>query len=72
MSVGWNPFYKNTKRSAVRRAGIVASDQTFMLLSLQEVHILHQFDADFYGEKMRMLVLGYIRPEMNFNSLGRP
>ena len=30
MSYGWNPFYKNEKRSA-------------------EVHIIHQFDQDFYG-----------------------
>ncbi|EDQ88022.1 uncharacterized protein MONBRDRAFT_26753 [Monosiga brevicollis MX1] len=51
MSVGWNPFYKNEKRSA-------------------EVHIMNKFDSDFYGETMRMLVLGYIRPELNFSSLG--
>eukprot|EP00045_Choanoeca_perplexa_P010917 m.113420 g.113420 ORF g.113420 m.113420 type:complete len:150 (-) comp15443_c1_seq1:1841-2290(-) len=50
MSVGWNPYYKNTKRSA-------------------EVHILHQFADDFYGQTMRMLVLGHIRPERNFDSL---
>eukprot|EP00730_Choanoeca_flexa_P020195 TRINITY_DN9876_c0_g1_i5.p1 TRINITY_DN9876_c0_g1~~TRINITY_DN9876_c0_g1_i5.p1 ORF type:complete len:149 (+),score=18.61 TRINITY_DN9876_c0_g1_i5:177-623(+) len=50
MSVGWNPYYKNTKKSA-------------------EVHILHQFEDDFYGETMRMLVLGHIRPERNFDSL---
>jgi hypothetical protein len=36
----------------------------------QEVHILHQFEDDFYGETMRMLVLGHIRPERNFDSLG--
>eukprot|EP00043_Microstomoeca_roanoka_P009155 m.87205 g.87205 ORF g.87205 m.87205 type:complete len:152 (+) comp14496_c0_seq2:45-500(+) len=50
MSVGWNPFYNNTKRSA-------------------EVHIMHEFPSDFYGSQLRMLVLGYIRPEQNFSSL---
>eukprot|EP00049_Salpingoeca_infusionum_P001437 m.48269 g.48269 ORF g.48269 m.48269 type:complete len:152 (+) comp11024_c0_seq1:572-1027(+) len=50
MSIGWNPFYQNEKRSA-------------------EVHILNEFEADFYGETMRMVVTGYIRPEKNFDSL---
>eukprot|EP01137_Pigoraptor_chileana_P026218 Opistho-2@96866 len=50
MSVGWNPFYNNQKRSA-------------------EVHILHKYDADFYGEELSIVALGYIRPEQNFTSL---
>lgn len=47
MSVGWNPFYKNTSKTA-------------------EVHIMHNFQADFYGLEMRVAVLGYIRPEYNY------
>eukprot|EP00042_Codosiga_hollandica_P024914 m.107740 g.107740 ORF g.107740 m.107740 type:complete len:147 (+) comp51709_c0_seq3:90-530(+) len=50
MSIGWNPFFKNEKRSA-------------------EVHLLHKFDADFYGRELRVLVLGHIRSEKNFSSL---
>ncbi|KAL2916349.1 riboflavin kinase [Polyrhizophydium stewartii] len=50
MSFGWNPFYKNEKRSA-------------------EVHIIHTFPADFYGEELRVTVLGYIRPELNYTTL---
>ncbi|KAI8889549.1 Flavokinase-domain-containing protein [Backusella circina FSU 941] len=50
MSLGWNPYYKNEKRSA-------------------EVHILHQFASDFYGEDIRIIVTGYIRPEQNYPSL---
>eukprot|EP01147_Barroeca_monosierra_P009422 gene9422-1664_t len=50
MSIGWNPYYHNTKRSA-------------------EVHIIHDFPEDFYGSQMKMLVIGYIRPEMNFDLL---
>lgn len=50
MSIGYNPFYKNTVRSA-------------------EVHVLHRFGADFYGADMRLLILGYIRPERDYAGL---
>ncbi|KAJ7064374.1 hypothetical protein C8F01DRAFT_1081684 [Mycena amicta] len=42
MSIGYNPVYKNTERSA-------------------EVHVLHEFEADFYGVEMRLLITGFIR-----------
>ncbi|TLS22587.1 uncharacterized protein PpBr36_06109 [Pyricularia pennisetigena] len=50
MSIGYNPFYNNTERSA-------------------EVHILHKFTADFYDAPMRLLILGFIREEKNYDSL---
>ncbi|KAL1897784.1 riboflavin kinase [Ceratocystis pirilliformis] len=50
MSIGYNPFYKNTVRSA-------------------EVHIMHKFAADFYGAHMRLLLLGFIRPELDYTTL---
>ncbi|RKP22610.1 hypothetical protein SYNPS1DRAFT_19865, partial [Syncephalis pseudoplumigaleata] len=50
MSLGWNPYYKNEKRSA-------------------EVHLLHEFPRDFYGHELRVALLGYIRPEKNYDSL---
>ncbi|CAO3608540.1 unnamed protein product [Cunninghamella echinulata] len=50
MSLGWNPYYKNEKRSA-------------------EVHIIHEFDQDFYGSDIRVIVMGYVRPEQNYPSL---
>jgi len=50
MSIGWNPYYKNTKKTA-------------------EVHIMHNFDHDFYGEILSVMVVGYIRDERNFSSL---
>ncbi|KAG8455263.1 hypothetical protein GDO86_001458 [Hymenochirus boettgeri] len=50
MSIGWNPFYKNTKKS-------------------METHIIHQFDKDFYGEILSIVIAGYIRPEKSFDSL---
>nr|CAB3265560.1 riboflavin kinase [Phallusia mammillata] len=50
MSVGWNPFYKNTKKS-------------------METHIMHDFGGDFYGSILKLIILGYIRPEQNFTSI---
>lgn len=34
-----------------------------------EPWLLHEFDEDFYGEELRLVVVGYIRPEANFPSL---
>ncbi|KAK7060329.1 riboflavin kinase [Paramarasmius palmivorus] len=35
-----------------------------------EVHIMHEFKQDFYGNEVRAIVLGYIRPELDYTSLG--
>uniref|UniRef100_A0A7I4AMB9 riboflavin kinase n=1 Tax=Physcomitrium patens TaxID=3218 RepID=A0A7I4AMB9_PHYPA len=34
-----------------------------------EVHILHDYKIDFYGQDVGIAVLGFIRPEMKFSSL---
>ncbi|KAK9089460.1 hypothetical protein Scep_028542 [Stephania cephalantha] len=34
-----------------------------------EPWLLHEFDEDFYGEDLRLAIVGYIRPEANFPSL---
>lgn len=34
-----------------------------------EPWLLHDFGEDFYGEELRLVVVGYIRPEANFPSL---
>ncbi|MCO5562279.1 hypothetical protein L7F22_015904 [Adiantum nelumboides] len=34
-----------------------------------EVHILHDFGRDFYGKELRIAILGFIREEMQFQSL---
>ncbi len=41
------------------------------VLYLQEVHILNQFSEDFYGERLNIVVLQYLRPERDFDSLGK-
>ncbi|KAH7931293.1 riboflavin kinase [Leucogyrophana mollusca] len=33
-----------------------------------EIHIMHEFQSDFYGHNMKALVLGYIRPELDYTS----
>ncbi|TFY65113.1 hypothetical protein EVJ58_g2171 [Rhodofomes roseus] len=33
-----------------------------------EIHLMHDFDSDFYGHEMKALVLGYIRPELDYTS----
>ncbi|XP_050368482.1 bifunctional riboflavin kinase/FMN phosphatase isoform X2 [Argentina anserina] len=34
-----------------------------------EPWLLHNFDEDFYGEELHLIIVGYIRPEANFPSL---
>ncbi|GEQ71700.1 hypothetical protein JCM33374_g5386 [Metschnikowia sp. JCM 33374] len=35
-----------------------------------EVHVMHKFDNDFYGAMMKVVILGYIRPELNYTTKG--
>jgi hypothetical protein len=37
---------------------------------LQETYLMHTFDDDFYGSKLKVIMLGYIRPMKDFSSLG--
>lgn len=34
-----------------------------------ETHIMHNFDGDFYGALLKVVMVGYIRPEKNFTSV---
>lgn len=33
-----------------------------------EVHVIHEFGLDFYGELVKVVVAGFIRPEFNYSS----
>ncbi|KZT58750.1 riboflavin kinase [Calocera cornea HHB12733] len=33
-----------------------------------EVHVIHKFEKDFYGHEISVVVLGYIRPELDYTS----
>ena len=34
-----------------------------------EVHLLEKFEKDFYGLPLRVLVLGFVRPERDYDSM---
>lgn len=34
-----------------------------------EAHLLHTFAGDFYGRQLRVVLSGYVRPEMRFGGL---
>lgn len=51
VSVGWNPFYKNSKKTI-------------------EAHLLASLE-DFYGSRMKLVLIGYLRPEADFKGLGK-
>ncbi|XP_034115811.1 putative riboflavin kinase isoform X1 [Drosophila albomicans] len=34
-----------------------------------ETHILHEFKCDLYGRTLKICIVGYLRPEQNFDSL---
>ncbi|KIY65445.1 riboflavin kinase [Cylindrobasidium torrendii FP15055 ss-10] len=33
-----------------------------------EIHIMHKYENDFYGKELKAIVLGYIRPELDYTS----
>lgn len=42
----------------------------YIYIILQEVHLLHKFQDDFYGKELKVIIVGYIRPEKDFSSIG--
>ncbi|XP_034836066.1 putative riboflavin kinase [Maniola hyperantus] len=34
-----------------------------------ETHVMHDFEKDFYGSNLKICIVGYLRPEMNFSSV---
>lgn len=36
---------------------------------MQETHIIHKFNGDFYGSNLKICLVGFLRGEKNFNSL---
>ena len=34
-----------------------------------ETHIVHKFDGDLYGRMLSVIIVGYLRPEANYESL---
>lgn len=75
-SVGWNPHFNDVKKKTMVRKRKNWICESFLSLTdfvfcFQEVHIIHNFEKDFYGEELRVAILGYIRAESAFSSLGQ-
>ena len=68
MSIGWNPYFDNTEKTVVSvlysHFSYVYSMLCSKRLPLQEPWLLHNFGEDFYGEELRLAIVGYIRPEV--------
>lgn len=71
MSIGWNPYFNNTEKTIVSRACFALFcnlffffSHSYCIKSLQEPWLLHDFKEDFYGEDLRLAIVGYIRPEV--------
>lgn len=42
-----------------------------ILFFFKETHIIHKFPGDLYGRNLKVAILGFLRPETNFKSLGK-
>ena len=77
VSVGWNPFYQNEKKTMVTIVHIPYDKSSFGVVEhclvwiLQETYIMHNFQSDFYGSELRVCIVGFIREMDNYSSVGR-
>ncbi|KAI1929457.1 riboflavin kinase [Ophidiomyces ophidiicola] len=83
LSIGYNPFYKNTEIHILPHLSLesapsvspLASDSTDSTSNSNNNEIVdkprHHFHhfPDFYGTPLNLLILGYIRPEYDYVSL---
>ncbi|CAI7645688.1 unnamed protein product [Penicillium palitans] len=68
LSIGYNPFYKNTVRS-VEIHIMPALTEPSPTAAGQEGHTKFNRLPDFYKTRLNLLILGYIRPEFDYVSL---
>ncbi|PGH12543.1 hypothetical protein AJ80_06704 [Polytolypa hystricis UAMH7299] len=78
LSIGYNPFYKNTVRSVeihilppLNQPPTTTSNNTEPITttpSSKEKTLFNKL-PDFYGTPLNLLILGYIRPEFDYVSL---
>uniref|UniRef100_A0A8W8NWG4 riboflavin kinase n=1 Tax=Magallana gigas TaxID=29159 RepID=A0A8W8NWG4_MAGGI len=62
LSVGWNLYYKNTK-------SLWSLSPFKNATKSMETYLMHTFNDDFYGPKLKVVMLGYIRPMKDFSYL---
>jgi riboflavin kinase len=51
------------------RAHTFRRNVPFLFLPQVEVHVMHDFGREFYGEELRVRVLGFMRPELKFSGI---
>ncbi|EFQ99002.1 riboflavin kinase [Nannizzia gypsea CBS 118893] len=71
LSIGYNPFYKNTVRSVeihiLPHLSMESSPSSADTDTSGQRPLFHHF-PDFYGTALNLLILGYIRPEYDYVS----
>ncbi|KAJ5894483.1 hypothetical protein N7495_006174 [Penicillium taxi] len=65
LSIGYNPFYKNTVRSVEIHIMPPLTQPSPTAVTQPKFNRL----PDFYGTELKLLILGYIRPEFDYVSL---
>ena len=60
------PWLLRARQQAPARASFVAVAEPETTV---EVHVLHDYSRDFYGLPLRVVALGYLRPEMKFSGI---
>ncbi|KAL4935282.1 hypothetical protein BDV06DRAFT_207293 [Aspergillus oleicola] len=75
LSIGYNPYYKNTTRSieihiisSLTSPSQTATSQSNQTTDSEKKVTFHKL-PDFYGTKLNLLMLGYIRPEYDYISM---
>ncbi|PLB50456.1 putative riboflavin kinase [Aspergillus steynii IBT 23096] len=68
LSIGYNPFYKNTTRSVEIHIMPPLSSPSPTATG-EPGHVRFHKLPDFYGTNLNLLILGYIRPEYDYVSL---
>jgi len=67
LSIGYNPFYKNEVRSVEIHILPSLSSSSPFSSSDPSTTVFHHL-PDFYGTRLNLLILGYIRPEYDYVS----
>jgi Riboflavin kinase len=66
---GWGLVLQDDVRRCARKAARVVFSPCGVQERTAEPWLLHEFEEDFYGQELRLVVCAYLRPEANFSSM---
>lgn len=70
MRIRRNRWYRLISTTRLRAFSSWASRKIYFVdFRLQETYIIHDFGKDLYGMELKLCICGYLRPELNFDSL---